>query len=104
MFNRHNNLPQNIERHREAGITKLVERPAEKPGAILTLVRVPRCGKGFFSQSKLPVQTLSQVSVPYSPRVESRVSTSVRTLQILKPGSHVIVWTHESTAHTDRNG
>ena len=60
MFNRHNNLPQNIERHREAGITKLVERPAEKPGAILTLVRVPRCGKGFFSQSKLPVQTLSR--------------------------------------------
>ena len=29
------------------GITQLVERGTEKPGAILTRVRVPCCGKGF---------------------------------------------------------
>ena len=39
-------------------IAQLIERQTEKPGAILTCVRAPRCGKGFFSQSQLSVQTL----------------------------------------------
>ena len=42
----------------------------------------PRCGKGCFSQSQLSVQTL--LRCPYSPRVQSHASTSVRTLKIPK--------------------
>ena len=41
---------------------------------------IPRCGKGFFSQSQLSVQTLLRVSV--HPRVEPHTLTSVRTLKI----------------------
>ena len=41
---------------------------------------IPRCGKGFFSQSQLSVQTLLRVSV--QPRVQSHALTSVRTLKI----------------------
>ena len=40
----------------------------------------PRFGKGFFSQSQLPVQTL--LRCPYSLRVQSHASTAVRTLKI----------------------
>ena len=39
----------------------------------------PRCGKGFFSRSQLPVQTL--LRCPYSPRVQSHASTAVHTLK-----------------------
>ena len=38
---------------------------------------IPRCGKGFFSQSQLSVKTLLRC-----PRVQSQVLTSVRTLKI----------------------
>ena len=31
----------------KAGIAQLVERPTEKPGAILTLVRVPGAARDF---------------------------------------------------------
>ena len=41
-----------------AGIAQLVKRMTEKPGAILTRVRVPGAARDFFSQSQLPVQTL----------------------------------------------
>ena len=40
----------------------------------------PKCSKGFFSQSQLPVQTLLQCL--YSPRVQMHVPTSVCTLKI----------------------
>ena len=40
------------------GIAQLVERPTEKPGAILTQVRVLSAAWDFLlSQSELPVQT-----------------------------------------------
>ena len=77
------------------GIAQLVER--SKPGAILTRVRV----KGIFSQSQLLAWTL--LRCPYSPRVQSHVSITVRTLKIPNTGSHTVVWTHKNTTHTDRN-
>ena len=58
----------------------------------------PRCGKWFFSQSQLPVQTV--LRCPYSPRVQPHASTSVYLLQIPNTGSR----THRNTAHTDSNG
>ena len=42
---------------------------------------IPRCGKGFFSQGHLSMQTLLRVSV--HPRLQSHALTSVRTLKIL---------------------
>ena len=42
----------------EISIAQLIERPTEKPGAILSRVRVPGAARDFFSQSQLPVQTL----------------------------------------------
>ena len=62
----------------------------------------PWCGKGFFSQSQLPVLTF--LWSPNSPRVQSHASTSVRPLKIPNTGTHTIVYTNETTAHTDRNG
>ena len=63
---------------------------------------IPWCGKGFFSQSQLSVQTLLQC--PYIPHVQSHALTSVCALKILGIGSHTFVCTHENTAHTVRNG
>ena len=54
---------------------KSIDRHAADGGSI------PRCGKGFFSQSQLSVQTLLRVSA--HPRVQSHALTSVRTLKIL---------------------
>ena len=66
------------------------------------MVSSPQCCKGFFSQSHLPVLTLS--GCPYSPGVQSHASMSVRMLKIPDTGSHTTVWTHKYTTHTDRNG
>ena len=79
----------------------MVKRPTEKSGALLT-GSSPRSGKGFFSESQLPVHTL--LRCPHSPRVQSYASRSVRTLKIPHTGSHTIVWTHKNTKHNDRNG
>ena len=50
----------------------------ERPGAVLTGAgSSPRCGRGYFSQSQLPLQTF--LRCPYSPLVQSHASTSVRT-------------------------
>ena len=73
---------------KEAGIAQLVECPTEKPGAILTWVRVPSAAGDVCSQSQLPVQTLLVLRCPYSPCVTSPASTSVRTLKIPNAGSH----------------
>ena len=42
---------------------------------------IPRCGKGFFSQSQLSVQTLLRLSL--HPHVQTHAFTSVCTLMIL---------------------
>ena len=80
------------------GIAHVVERPTEKPGAILTRVRVPGAARDF----SLSVQTL--LRCPYSPRVQSHTSTSVRTPKIPNIGNHIILWPHDNTVHSDRNG
>ena len=56
-------------------IGRALDRHAADAGSI------PRCGKRFFSQSQLSVQTLLRASV--HPRVQSHVLTSVRTVKIL---------------------
>ena len=61
----------------------------------------PRCDEGFSPGVNFHCRLLR---CPYSPRVQSHTSTSVRTLKIANIGSHTIVWTHENTPHTDRNG
>ena len=62
----------------------------------------PCAARILFPQSRFTVQTFSWC--PYSPRVQSHASTSMRTLTIPNTGSHSIVLTHENTAHTDRDG
>ena len=57
-----------------AQLVRASDRHAADAGSI------PRCGKGFFSQSQLSVQTLLRVSV--HPRVQSHALTCVRTLKI----------------------
>ena len=92
----HDNAPQD----NEVGIAQLAEHLTEKPGTILTQLRVSGAARNFFSQHQLPVQTLLQC--PYSPHVQSHASTSVSTLKIPNTGSRTIVWTQYCT-HIDRN-
>ena len=42
-----------------AGIAQLIQCSTEKPGTILTQIRLPREAKDFVSQSPLSVQTLT---------------------------------------------
>ena len=56
----------------------------------------PRYGKGFFSQSRLVVQTL--LRCPYSPRVKSQASTPVRRFKKTKPT--VALFGHTKILHT----
>ena len=76
---------------------QLAQRPTEKPGAILTRVRVPG-GARDLSPSHLSIQTLLRYS--HSPRVQWHVSTSVSTL---KPPKHwqpySSVWTPQYCTH-----
>ena len=60
------------------------------------------CSKGFFSQSRLSVQTFCQCL--YSPCLQSHALTSLCTLKIPSIGSHTFVWTHGNTACCGRNG
>ena len=80
---------------------QLAQRPTEKPGAILTRVRVPG-GARDLSPSHLSIQTLLRYS--HSPRVQSHASTSVSTLKTPSTGSHIPLFGHHNTAHTDSNG
>ena len=80
-----------------AGIAPLVESPTETPGAILTQVPVPGVGKDVNFQCRV-------LRYPHSPRVQSHSSTSVCTLEIPNTVSQIIVWTHETATHIDRNG
>ena len=95
------------ESDKNEGEAQLVELSIEKPGAILTRVRVPGAAMDFFTlfffaQRQLPVQTV--LRCPYSPRVQSHASTSVRTLQTPYLDNHASVWTHENAAHTNKGG
>ena len=83
-------------------MAQLVERPTEMPGAILTRVRVPGAARDFSPRVK--VQCRLSYGVRTAHRAQSHASTHVDTLKIPNTGSHTIVWTQESTAHTDRNG
>ena len=58
-----------------ARLVRVSDRVAADAGSI------PRCGKVFFSQRQLSVQTLLRVFV--HPRVQSHALTSARTLKIL---------------------
>ena len=53
-----------------AGMSQLLQRRTEKPGAILTWVRIPSAARDFYPYSQLSMQTL--LRCPYSPRVRSR--------------------------------
>ena len=75
-------------------ISQLVQRPTEKPVVIRSLVRVPVVARDFSLR-------INFLHCPYSPRVQSHVSTSVCTLKIPNSGSHSMAWTHGYTAqHT----
>ena len=63
---------------------------------------IPQCGKGFFFQSQLSVQTLLRCL--YSPCVQSHALASVHMIKIQNNGSNTFVWTHKNTARTVRNG
>ena len=76
-------------------IAQLVERSGEKPRRNTDAGSSPRCGKGCFSQSQLPVQTLL------------RCPCAIACINIcphVNNCSHTIVWTQDNTAHTDRIG
>ena len=86
----------------ESWLWKKSPLSSEKPGVILTRVRVPGAARDF--SPGVSFQCRLSYGVHTAPRVQSHVSTYLRTLTILNTGSHTIVRTHENTAHTDRNG
>ena len=79
-----------------SSVGRVSDRHAAEAGSI------PRCGKEFFSQSRLSVQTL--LPCPHSPRVQSHALTSVCELKFPSIGSHTFVRTHDNTAFTVSNG
>ena len=61
-----------------AGIAQLVERPTEKPGAILTRVRFPGAARDFLPEGCSPrvnFQCRLSYGVRTAPRVQSHAST-----------------------------
>ena len=85
----------------ERVVAQLVERPAEKPGTILTRVRVPGAARDF--SPTVSFQYRLSYGVRTAP-VCNRTRQHPRTLKIGNTGSHTVVWTHDNTTHTDRNG
>ena len=86
-------------------IAQFVGRPTvEKPDAIQTRVRVPGAARHLVSL-KINVQRRLSYGVRTDPVCKSmHQRLSVWTLQIISTGSHIIVWTHDTTAHTNSNG
>ena len=84
-----------------AGKAQWAQRPAEKPGAILTRVRVPGPARDLLPESAFSADS---VTVSYSPHAQSHASTSVYMLKIPNADSKNVVWTQENTTDTDRNG
>ena len=95
-----------------AAIAQWVERPTEKPGAVLTRVRVPGAAREFFFPfffsflffPRVNFQCRLSYGVRTASCVQSHASASVRTLKIPNTVSRTIVWTQDNTTHTDRNG
>ena len=85
-----------------AEIVQLVERPAEKPGARPTRVRVPGAAIDF--SPGVIFQCRLSDGVRTAPRVQSLSAAAVRTLKIPNTASHTIFRTHGNTAHADKNG
>ena len=81
----------------EISIAQLIERPTEKPGAILSRVRVPGAARDFF----LPESTSSADSLKeyVQPRVQLHASVSRRTLKIPKAGT-IPSFGHIKVLHT----
>ena len=79
-------------------IPQLVKHPTEKPGAVVSRVRVDGAAR-YFSPT-VSLQCRLSYGVRAAPRVQSYASTSGRTLKIPNTGSHTIVWTQENTLHT----
>ena len=75
--------------------------PTEKPGIILTRVRVPDAARDFSPRVNFQCIFLRCL---YIPRVQLHAPTAVRTLKTPSTRSHTNIWTHENTVHTDRNG
>ena len=47
--------------------------------------------------------TFSADSLTVCNHMQSHASTSVLTLKIPNTGSHTVIWTHDNTAHSNRN-
>ena len=78
--------------HMEDGIAQWVKGPTEKPRQ-----SSPRCGKGFFSHSQLPVQTLYDVRT-------AAVCSRLHLKNHKHSQPYLPVFTHENTTLTCRNG
>ena len=65
-------------------------------------VRFPGATRDF--SPRVNFQCRSSGIHTYSPHVQKRASTSVRTLQIPNTGCCIIVWTCRNIAHAGRNG
>ena len=78
-----------------AGIVQLVERPIEKPGAVLTRVRVPGAARDF--SSRVNFQCRLSYGVITSP--SSPASLSVRTLKIPTLAA-IALFGHTKILHT----
>ena len=87
----------------ERVVAQLVERPAEKAGAILTRVRVPGAARDFSPRGSFQCR-LSYGVRTAPPCAIACINFRASVKQIPNTDSYAIVWTHESTAHTDRNG
>ena len=66
----------------------------------VTQIRVPSAARFFLPESTFSADSLT---VSAQPLVSNHTHQNLRRLKIPNTGSHTTVWTHEHTAHTDRN-
>ena len=89
-------------------VAQLVERPTEKPGAILTRGRVPSAAKDFSPRVNFLCR-LCYVRCPYSPPPPPppiaciNICAHVKNPETLAAVFIYHFWTHKNTAHNDRN-
>ena len=96
---------QKLERQRGDDVAQLVERRVRRAAETGS---TSRCGKEFFCQSQIPVQTPPESTFSADclmvfeqpPCSIACILTSVPTLKIPSIGSHTIVWILENTART----
>ena len=84
-----------------AGIAQSIEHPTEKPGAILTRVRIPGAARDFSPRANFQCKLSYGVSTAHEC---NRIHQHTRTFKIPNTDSHTIVWRHENTTHTARKG